>query len=77
MRRIVTVARDWNATPADADSLVIMYRVYYLGGDGSRHIGWQQYDPGSMEALIRRDLAEKMGSRIVPRDPEKCNIYNI
>ena len=71
MRRIVTVARDRNATLADADSLV-MYRVCYLGGDGSRHIGWQQYDPGSMEALIRRYLAEKMGCRTVPRDPEKC-----
>lgn len=68
-RRIVSVVRNRAATLADADSLA-MYRCQYLDKNGVSHLGWQQYDPGSMEPLIRRDFAELMGCTFKWREPE-------
>lgn len=62
-RRIVMFAKERQAEGPDQDTLA-MFRVDYVLSDGTTKPGWVQFDPGSMESLIRRDVALAMGCRL-------------
>jgi hypothetical protein len=71
--RIVNMSRPREATEEDT---LAMYRVSYLNSSGMKHTGWQQFDPGSMITMMRKEIAESMGFRIVPREVP-LEIYGI
>ena len=62
--RVVNMSRPRASTTEDT---LAMYRVSYLDSSGLKHQGWQQFDPGSMLTLMRKDIAVSMGCKIVPR----------
>jgi hypothetical protein len=73
--RLVNVSRPRVAPKGDEDTL-IMYIVDYLDACGAKHTGWHQYDPGSMLSLIRKDVAVRMGLKIIKRRPEDHTAFS-